>query len=331
MDNIDYSKKIGLAILLTIMLTGCSADSGETVSPTEQTATAETTDDAAGQQAPAIVEAGDQQFKIFSYHEAFSQYVALAKEEQDSRDLVYSEMIFQPFRQNAFHDGGGSEFEDLGVFNPPQNGLSMQSTLDALAGKNEDFQSAIEKALIKSAELLPGGDKTVHIFPATPADGSGMALNAEVMILWVHPTLSAEELEQTVAHEYFHLIDMEKGVFESATADSTLLEATIMEGKAVAFALLNYPETDLSWLSNEDGKVTEQVHNLFLEQKDSYDLQVWGDFLNGNPAKGIPPYANYIIGHEIMQSFLLNHPGLSVDEWLKMTAEEILQGSGYGE
>lgn len=298
--------------------------------PSEQTLKAEKTDDAAGQQAPAIVKAGDQQFKIFSYHEAFNEYVALAKEEQDPLDTVYSEMIFQLFRQNAFHDGGGSEYENLGVFNPPQNLLSMQSTLNALTGKNEGFQSTIEKALIKSAELLPGSDKTVHIFPATSADGSGIALNEEVMILWVHPTLSAEELEQTVAHEYFHLIDMEKGVFESATAESTLLEATVMEGKAVAFSAIVHPDTDLSGLSSENGNVTAQVRTTFMQLKDSFNLQVWEDFLHGNPEKGIPLYANYIIGHEIMQSFLQNHPGLSVNEWLEMTAEEILRGSDYG-
>lgn len=290
------------------------------------------------EQEPITLEVGAQQFKVFSYYDAFDDYVKLAKEKPDKLDNAYAQTIFQPFRHNAFGDESVLEYINLMIFTPPQDIIPLQSALTALSDKEAEFQSAIEESLKKSAKLLPGGNKTVHIFPANPAfthggspelNARGVALNEKVMLLFVHSSLAAEELKHTVAHEYFHLIDMEKGTFESSTADSTLLEATIMEGKAVAFSLLSYPQMDLSWLSNEDGKVTEQVRNQFMEQKDSADLQVWEDFLNGNPLKGIPSSTNYIIGHEIMQSFLANHPEMDISEWLEMSAEEILAGSDF--
>lgn len=327
-----------MAIFLSALLSGCSDDSAHNPKPEEQTVK---TDEAAAsgkqnsKQELSILNAGNQQFSIFSYYDAFDEYVTLAKEKPGALEDAYAKTIFQPFRHNAFGDESVLEYIDLWIFDPPQDIIPLQSALEALSDKEAVFQSAIEKSLSKSAELLPGGNKTVHVFPANPSfnqamtHARGVALNNEAMILFVHAALDAEELEQTVAHEYFHLIDMEKGTFESSTGDSTLLEATMMEGKAVAFSLLSYPNTDVSWLSNDDGKITEQVRNLFMEQKESAELQVWEDFLNGNPAKGIPPFANYIIGHEIMQSFLRNHPDMDISDWLKMTAEEILHGSDY--
>lgn len=322
---------MAILILLTALLFGCAAESAEKVARSEPTVKTEESAEADSRQEASIFNAGSQQFKIYSYYNAFDEYVALAKEEPDSLEDAYFKTVSQPFQYNAFSDGGGVEYMDTWIFDPPQDIIPLQSTIDAVAGKTADFELTIEEALKESAKLLPGGDKTVHIFPTASVQAQGLALNEEVMILWVYPTLTSEELKQTVAHEYFHLIDMEKGTFESSMAASTLLESTVMEGKAVSFASLVYPETDLSWISNEDGSVSEQVRTLFMQQKDSYDLQVWTDFLNGNSAKGIPPYATYMIGHEIMQSFLQNHPDVLINEWLKMTAEEILRGSDYRE
>lgn len=330
-------------ILLTVLLFGCSEDSAPNPEPEKESVKTDEATESAGQipePEPTVLKVGSQQFEIFSYYDAFDEYVALAKEQPDELDDAYAQTIFQPFRQNAFGEKSVLEYINLWIFTPPQGIIPLQSALDALSDKEAEFQSAIEESLKKSAELLPGGDKTIHVFPANPAflhgrspelTASGVALDEEVMILFVHSSLTAEELKHTVSHEYFHLIDMEKGAFKSSTAESTLLEATMMEGKAVAFSLLNYPGINLSWISNEDGKVTEQARNLFMEQKDSVEMGVWEDFLNGNPVKGIPASANYIIGHEIMQSFLKNHPEIDVSEWLGMSAEEILAGSDFRE
>ncbi|MCM3609776.1 DUF2268 domain-containing protein [Planococcus sp. MERTA32b] len=331
------------SILLTGLLFGCSEDSAPSPEPMEESIETDEATESEGQipePEPAILKVGSQQFEIFSYYDAFDEYVALAKEQPAELDDAYAQTIFQPFRQNAFGEESVLEYINLMIFTPPQDIIPLQSSLEALSDKEAEFQSSIEESLKKSAESLPGGDKTVHVFPANPAfihgvspelNARGVALNEEVMILFVHSSLAAEELKHTVSHEYFHLIDMEKGAFKSSTAESTLLEATMMEGKAVAFSLLNYPGINLSWISNEDGKVTEQARNLFMEQKDSVEIGVWEDFLNGNPVKGIPTSANYIIGHEIMQSFLANYPELDVSEWLGMSAEEILTGSDFGE
>lgn len=340
MDTINRLKRLGAAAILIALLSGCSEDKAENTASEKPIETDEATE-SEGQisvQEPIILEVGAQQFKIFSYYDAFDDYVELAKEQPEELDEVYFRTISQPFRQNAFGKGRGLEYMNSGIFTPVQDIISLQSRLEELSDKKEDIHLAIKEALINSAELLSGNDKMIHIFVANPAntykksfEPQGIALNEEVIALWVYPTLTVEELKHTIAHEYFHLIDMEKGTFKSSTAESTLLEATVMEGKAEAFALLAYPDTELPQISNEDGKLTEEVRTMFMDQKDSVDTQVWLDFVNGNSEKDIPPFANYIIGYGIMQSFLQNHPEMDVSEWLGISAEEILAGSDFVE
>ncbi|MCG1023231.1 DUF2268 domain-containing putative Zn-dependent protease [Sutcliffiella horikoshii] len=51
----------------------------------------------------------------------------------------------------------------------------------------------------------------------------------------------------------------------------------------------------------------------------------------GRPSSGIPKWSNYRIGYRIMGDFLENNPGVTLEEWTKMRAEEILELSGFEE
>lgn len=68
---------------------------------------------------------------------------------------------------------------------------------------------------------------------------------------------------------------------------------------------------------------------LFLEEKDSPEIEIWNDFYYGNAATEVPSFSTHIIGYDIMQKFLKQHPDMPVEDWLELTAEEILAGSGY--
>ncbi|ANU16448.1 hypothetical protein BBI11_04975 [Planococcus maritimus] len=201
------------------------------------------------------------------------------------------------------------------------------------------MHTAIDEALKKSAEMLPGSDKTVHVFPANPAythgkteelNPSGMALEQDVMVLFATPILLEEGLQHTIAHEYFHMIDMQRGTAEDPI-NTTLLETAVMEGKAEAFAEIIYPESKLDWIANADEKITEETKMLFLKEKDSAEVEVWNDFYYGNAVTKVPIFASHMIGYDIMQKFLTQHPNMPVEEWLELTAEEVLAGSGYAE
>lgn len=286
---------------------------------------------------PAVVEVGDQKFDLFSYYPSFDHYIKLAKKEQDSLEESYAQAVTEPFQKNAFGKVKGTMYADYWFFTPPKDIIPLQSELQALSDREESLYIAIEDALKKSAEMLPGSDKTVHIFPANPAythgktqelNPLGVALGQDVIVLFVTSILNEEDLQHTIAHEYFHMIDMERGTAENSMS-STLLEVAVMEGKAEAFARMNYPETKQDWILNADEKITEETKALFLEEKDSPEIEIWNDFYYGNPVVEVPPFASHIIGYDIMQKFLKQHPDMPVEEWLELTTEEILAGSEY--
>ncbi|MDE4084353.1 DUF2268 domain-containing putative Zn-dependent protease [Planococcus maritimus] len=286
---------------------------------------------------PAVVEVGDQKFDLFSYYPSFDDYIKLAKKEPDSLEESYALAVTEPFQTNAFGEVKGTMYADYWFFTPPKDIIPLQSELQALSDREESLYIAIEDALKKSAEMLPGSDKTVHIFPANPAythgktqelNPLGVALAQDVIVLFVTSILNEEDLQHTIAHEYFHMIDMERGTAESSMS-STLLEVAVMEGKAEAFARMNYPKTKQDWILNADEKITEETKALFLEEKDSPEIEIWNDFYYGNAVTEVPPFSTHIIGYDIMQKFLKQHPNMPVEEWLELTAEEILAGSEY--
>lgn len=340
MDKILKTKFFIVIGLLVIFLSACSEETGTTDDSADSATKAEMAQEELNEQVPlidpTIVKVGEQKFEVFSYYQAFNHYVELAKKDPTSLDETYAQAVTQPFRKNAFGDGKGIEYMSYWFFTPPQDIIPLQSELHALSDRENSLHAAIEESLKKSAEKLPGSDKSVHIFPANPAythgktqelNIPGVALDQDVIVLFVTSTLLEEDIQHIVSHEYFHMMDMEKGTGESSASTTTLLESAVMEGKAEAFARMNYPETKQDWILNADEKITEETKALFLKEKDSVEIEIWNDFYYGNAVTEVPPFASHIIGYDIMQRFLENHPEMPVEEWLELTAEEILAGS----
>ncbi|MDN7227161.1 DUF2268 domain-containing putative Zn-dependent protease [Planococcus sp. N064] len=338
MNDILKGKVLLIISLLIAFLSACSE---EVATTDDSAATAEMTQTEQNEPVPIIeptvLKVNEQKFKVFSYYQAFSRYAELAKKNPDSLEETYAQAVTQPFRKNAFGEGKGIQYMNYWFFTPPKDIIPLQSELQALSDREIPLHTAIEEALKKSAETLPGSDKTVHIFPANPAythgktqelNIQGVALDKDVIALFVTSTLLEKDLQHIVSHEYFHMIDMEKGTGDNL-ASATLLESAVMEGKAEAFAMMNYPESKLDWISKADEKITEKTKTMFLKDKDSAEIEVWNDFYYGNAVAEVPPFASHIIGYDIMQKFLRQHPDMPVEEWLELTAEEILTGSGY--
>lgn len=336
--------KKSLVVILfcsALFSSACSVELVETDDLTDTEAKVESAQEEKSKQVqpiePSTMKVGNQKFGLFSYYSSFDHYIKLAKKNPNSLEESYALAVTEPFQTNAFGEVKGTMYADYWFFTPPKDIIPLQSELQALSDREESLYIAIEDALKKSAEMLPGSDKTVHIFPANPAythgktqelNPLGVALAQDVIVLFVTSILNEDDFQHTTAHEYFHMIDMERGTAENSMS-STLLEVAVMEGKAEAFARMNYLETKQDWILNADEKITEETKALFLEEKDSPEIEIWNDFYYGNPVVEVPPFASHIIGYDIMQKFLKQHPDMPVEEWLELTAEEILAGSEY--
>jgi len=257
-----------------------------------------------------------QTFHVVSLLPEFLQYTTLAKEDTslDRKDL-YLENVLKPFGDYAEQFGADPGTGYFNYFSGRTNVSKLKMNTQKLIEKQGEIFATVEEALITSANKLPGKEKTVFVMPLNPDDYfvihemegiTGVAFSDDVFALELDPSGKMENLKSVVAHEYHHTVEDE--MLEDN--GHTLLERSIIEGKADTFARMVYPEVIQPW-------------------QDSTDSEVYYEFFNGKASKGIPLWTNYKVGYMIMQGYLEKNPNVAVEGWTKLTAKEILKESGF--
>ncbi|MBW9235456.1 DUF2268 domain-containing protein, partial [Leptospira santarosai] len=100
-------------------------------------------------------------------------------------------------------------------------------------------------------------------------------LDKNTIIILIDPEFLEEHLKYTVAHEYHH------GVALGHTGVYSVLDRSVLEGKADAFAKMIYPNVEVPWIEPLTGPAKEQAWKLFMENLDSNDSELWYEFFNG--------------------------------------------------
>lgn len=304
-----------MIISLLILLFSCS-DEREKVSP-------EKTDI----QNPLVFKHNNQEFKIFTFYQDFEDFLKKAEKQPNNLEKLYQESVVEAF--SLVH---GYAYKNYWMFTTPSDTKALKETIDALVNKQDRVNDLIVQALKESADQLPGGDKSIYLLPAIPEFKpdlqilnyvTGEAWNKNTIIILIDPSFVEEHLQYTVAHEYHHVVAMEH------SSAYTLLERSILEGKADAFAEIVYPKVHVPWSEPLTGQAKEKAWNSFTQNLNSTDMNLWEEFLNGNPSKGIEYWSNYKIGYQIMKSFLEENPEVSILEWTKLPAEDIFLKSEY--
>jgi len=305
-------------ISLLAILFSCSNETEKVLSPPER-----------GQN-PVVFKHNKQEFKIFNYYQEFQDYLNNAKEQPANLDELYKQSIHEALRKNGF---GYSQLSDW-MFTTPTDLEATAESIDSLINKQNSINNSIKEALIESSELLPGENKTIHVLPAIPEFNAaikeinyvgGFVWQKDSMLILIDPLFLEEDLKSTVAHEYHHTVYKET----NPNVWYTLLENSIVEGKADVFAEMIYPNTDVAWSEPLSDYDNEKVWKIFMENLDSKDSTIIQGFINGNPYYGIPQWSSYKIGKQIMERFLEENPNLPIEEWTKMSESNIFSKSKY--
>ncbi|WP_205961753.1 DUF2268 domain-containing protein [Psychrobacillus vulpis] len=306
-----------IAICFSFLLFGCSDKTESAESSTKQSI-----------QSPLVFQHNEQEFKVYTYYEEFENFLESAKKQPDNLDALYTQAVVEAFRSNP----GYAFLEDNWMLTTPTDIEELEKTIDALIDKQKLITDSIVAALKESADRLPGGNKSVYLLPFLPEFKpdlkvmnyvTGEAWNKNTIIITIDPLFLVDDLQYTIAHEYHHVVAMEY-------RDSyTLLERSVLEGKADAFAKMVYPNVQVPWIEPLTGYSEEQGRKLFIENLDSTDTGLWYEFFKGNHYRGLDVWSNYKIGHEIMEGFLEKNPDVPVEEWTQMPAEDILLKSEY--
>ena len=271
-------------------------------------------------------EHNQQKFEVINYYQEVRDFLKAAKEQPTNLESLYKQSVLDSFRQNGV---GYDQLSDW-MFTTPSDTEALEVVMNKLIDDQDLINDLIKVALLDSATLLPGGNKTIHILPAIPELSSsmkemnyvyGVAWNKDSMLILIDPSFTEEDLKLTIAHEYHHLIAMENGM------GFTLLERSILEGKADLFAKIQYPNGEVPW--NAPLPYSENAWKIFEGNLDSTDSELWFKFTNGNSYQGIAKWSNYRIGYQIMMNFIEENPDVSIKDWTEMSAKDILLKSNY--
>lgn len=275
----------------------------------------------------------EQDFKIISFLDEVLDYVRIMKENPElDGENIFNEKVIAPFQAI-------SSLNYVTLDNPliPTSELEqLEKYTNELLVKEEQINQWIEEALVESAKILSSGEETkIYIFPVNPEDWfmvnqlggmNGFAYFENNILLMIDPTVSEKALKHAVAHEYHHTVNM---FFNGEKSVHSILDLVMTEGEAEFFAGILYPEIKPPWIKPLSEEEEAFVLDGLVVNGDSTDLKIYNDFLYGNYSKKLPSWSNYRIGYQIMNSFIENNPKISVLEWTKMDAKEIVKGSKY--
>ncbi len=104
----------------------------------------------------------------------------------------------------------------------------------------------------------------------------------------------------------------------------TILDNMIMDGSAIMFETLVYPDTNSKdWVLDESFKKEYwSIIETYLESGATNDFILGG-------SKGLPDYYGYSEGYKIIRSYLELHPDMTVEEWTSKRPMEIFEESNY--
>jgi uncharacterized protein YjaZ len=208
---------------------------------------------------------------------------------------------------------------------------------DTFAGEALDIVRRIEEGRVRelaesglqrASAVLPGAEKTVVCIQAVALNRSmeymrgvgGVSLGGRIKI-FVHPTLAGfARVEYTVAHEYHHEVSR-KRLTPGWSGDP--LEAIVAEGKADAFAARLFPTLRPPHTDPLPEEQRAQVWAAFQQQLDAPTATFRDDFMFGR-GEGMPRWAGYRLGFEMVNAYLEKHRDLDAPVWTMLPARVFL-------
>jgi uncharacterized protein YjaZ len=326
-----------IVVIIVSLLSGCVEEkSTETIKQTKTENDSKESDNIKGYEiknaTPVQFKVAEQEFEIVPVFEPHLEYVQKVKENQDSNHKkLYISTVLEPFRKKTLGENKGLWLNDY--LTAPINIAKLNESIILLDKNFEHFSHLIKESLEKSAKLLPGGKKTIYLFPFNPDHSvsisrmngvTGIAAPEQFIILHIAPHKYKEEMiTYTMAHEYHHTVYFEK----YKTQERDLIDYVLSEGRADSFANLVYPNMNIPWIAEVPQEDVKTIWNWVNERRYSYNENDYTEIRTGN--RIIPQWSDYRIGYQIMQEFLKKNPDVPINEWTFLDADEILEKSRF--
>lgn len=271
-----------------------------------------------------------QEFEIIHTYMLYKNYFETVKGNPDeSPNELYQKIIIEPVYDACFK---GAEHYKFSVFEwiPEESDFnSIKNQLESV--EEEHMNMLIEDSLVKSSDILSSDKKTtVCVFPENekfPSDmitfGTG---KITVFLSELNNYFKLSELDNYnksgVSHEYHHSVWFEKHYTKDYFM--TVLDNLIIEGSAVMFETLAYPDTN-----SKDLVLDENFNKEYWSKIETYlESSGTNEFILGG-SRGLPDYYGYSEGYKMIRSYLNLHPDATVEDWTSKSPREIFEEGNY--
>ncbi|WP_427138633.1 DUF2268 domain-containing putative Zn-dependent protease [Psychrobacillus psychrodurans] len=271
-----------------------------------------------------------QEFTIIHAYMLYNNYFETVKDNPDeSLNQLYQQVIIEPIYDACFKD---AEYDKFSVFEWTPAESDFNNIRVQIESLDKDYMNKLfEESLVKSSDVLSSNKKTtVCVFPENerfPSDmmtlGTG---KITVFLSELNNYFKLSELDNYtksgISHEYHHSVWTEKHFTEDYFM--TVLDNIIMEGSAIMFETLVYPDTN-----SKDLVLDESFNKEYWSKIETYlESSGTNDFILGG-SKGLPDYYGYSEGYKMIRSYLNLHPDATVEEWTSKSPREILEEGNY--
>ncbi|MEK5055013.1 DUF2268 domain-containing putative Zn-dependent protease [Niallia circulans] len=238
-----------------------------------------------------------------------------------SESQVFEEEVINPIYEACYQD---AEYFTETV-KAPENREEVNNIIQTMDVKA--INSAIEESLIKSSNYIPSNQKTnICIYPTEATKSTTLMFTegaGKISVLY-NELFNEETLKAGIAHEYHHSVWTE--MYFNNSHSHTVLDNLILEGKAVIFEKLVYPDISLTTVNYNFNKDDWNQIEPDLFQEDPYRA---AEIISGG--NGLPYNYGYNVGYQMMRSYLDLHPDLTPQEWTALGAREIYEEGKYNE
>lgn len=264
-----------------------------------------------------------QEFTILHLYMLYENFFETVKDYPDESPYeLFEQKVIEPVYDACIKD---AEYYKYSVYEwTPEESVftNIQKQIESM--DKDHFNRLFEESLIKSSDLLPSDKRTtVCVFPQTKGFPAMGTIGSGKILVSYNEGLSDDFLQFGIAHEYHHSVWFEKHY----TGDYLLLtnlDGILMEGQAMMFETLLYPDSNSTDYTVDESFNKEHwnVMESFLDSSYKVEFLIGGFY-------DLPKLYGYSEGYKMIRSYLNLHPNMAVEEWTSKSSKEIFEEGNY--
>ncbi|MCG8346461.1 MAG: DUF2268 domain-containing protein [Chloroflexales bacterium] len=283
-------------------------------------------------------------FQILDTEAAYRRM--LAAPDAAARATILRDQLAAPFAGLARTMGGDdavASFAHWGMtpeMFAPERHAEMQSRLDGLSAANawQRAAQALEKgkaAFARYAKRIPLDTVVFGLLLADIPDMPGMGgytglggIPGWIMTVYGRPNApNLARIEACTVHELHH--NVLGAAFPGSPMIANVGAYIVGEGLAESFAAKLYGEELIGpWVTEFDAALVDDARRMIGDALDKTGFDVVRQYIFGNEQAGVPPYAGYAIGYQVVQAYL-RRTGQSVVDATFVPAHRIIAESRF--